>query len=254
MNAELEQRVRERTAVAEDRAAQLRVLASRLATAENQERRRVAQILHEHFQQLLVSVNFHIGVLRRRVADKSLLGILDRMSETIGETVQVSRTLTVELCPPVLYDMGLAAGLEWLGRWMKDRYDLQVDVSADPKANPRAMDMSVLLFHSTREVLFNIVKHAGVKQASLHMARRDRDHAEILVADEGIGFDPSSRPTEGAGTTGFGLFNIRERIELAGGRMQIDSSPGGGTRITLLAPLQQAESQGENQTTIIASP
>ncbi len=240
INAELEQRVRERTAVAEERADQLRMLASRLTMAEHQERRRVAHILHEHFQQLLASAKINLSVVRRRAQAASADEPLQQAEDAIDESIRTSRSLTVELCPPVLYDMGLAAALQWLGRWMDDRYHLKVDVKADPQANPEAEDINVLLFHATRELLFNVVKHAGVKSATVRMSRKDERYVEILVADEGVGFDPAARAREGERPAGFGLFSIRERLSLAGGRVDLDSQPGHGTRIKLLAPMQAA--------------
>lgn len=238
INAELEQRVRERTAVAEDRASQLQVLASRLTTAEHNERRRIAHILHEHFQQLLASAKLSLGVVRRKAPYDSLNEPLRRVEEAIDESIKASRSLTVELCPPILYDMGLAATMEWLGRWMPDKYQLDVDVAADPQANPVAEDINVLLFHSTRELLFNVVKHAHVKRATVRMARRGEQEVEVLVADEGVGFDPTTRSAGQNQAGGFGLFSIRERLELIGGHMDVESKPGHGTRIRLVAPIR----------------
>ncbi len=236
INAELEQRVLERTAVAEKRASQLRVLAGRLTMAEHQERRRVAYILHEHFQQLLASAKFSLSIVRRKALDKNLREPLERVEQAIDESILASRSLSVELCPPILYDMGLAATLEWLGRWMHDRYRLNVEVQADPLANPQAEDIAVFLFHSTRELLFNIVKHAHADRATVRMSRQNHRNIQIVVADKGAGFDPSSPPSGRDAAGGFGLFSIRERIELVGGTMEIDSQPGGGTRISLTAP------------------
>ncbi len=177
VNAELEDRVRERTAVAEKRAAQLRILASQLTTAEQRERRRVANILHEHFQQLLASARFSLGALERRVSDPKVLPLLQQVNSVITEAISVSRSLSVELCPPILYDLGLAASMDWLGRWMESRHHLHVDVQADPQANPKAEDISVMLFHGVRELLFNVVKHAPCgpgQRADAPQGRRPR--------------------------------------------------------------------------------
>jgi PAS domain S-box-containing protein len=246
-NAALEQRVQERTALANERAAQLQMLAAQLTTAEHRERRRVATILHDHFQQLLASAKFTISRLRRHLQDENLLPLVQSIEDVIDESIRTSRSLTVELCPPILYDMGLAQALLWLGRWMQDKHGLHVEVTADPQANPPDEDISVLLFHSVRELLFNVVKHAKVDRAIVRMTCGQNGRAEILVADEGAGFDPGTRPASGDINGGFGLFSLRERLEMAQGRLVIDSTVGAGTRITLLGPAPR-------QRMIIASP
>jgi CheY-like chemotaxis protein len=96
--------------------------------------------------------------------------------------------------------------------------------------------MRVLLFQSVRELLFNVVKHAEVETAEVCLRRLD-DHVKITVSDKGKGFDPQAAyPCEGKGG-GFGLFSIRERLNLLGGTMEVDSAPGRGSRFTLCAPL-----------------
>jgi len=140
----------------------------------------------------------------------------------------------VELSPPVLYDLGLPAALHWLARWMLEKHSLIVRVEAED-ADPEADSMRVLLFEAARELLFNVVKHAGVDAASVRLWQRD-GHIHLCVTDEGTGFDvsPDSAPTTG---TGFGLFSIRERLDSLGGGLQIESAPGRGTRVHLNVPI-----------------
>jgi CheY-like chemotaxis protein/anti-sigma regulatory factor (Ser/Thr protein kinase) len=116
-------------------------------------------------------------------------------------------------------------------------------VSADPLANSDRKDVRTLLFESARELLFNAVKHAQVDRVTLDLSL-DRDNALcITVADQGIGFDPGALAERGkAGKAGWGLFSIRERLTLLGGRFDIESAPGQGTRFRLVAP--QGQPQG----------
>jgi CheY-like chemotaxis protein/anti-sigma regulatory factor (Ser/Thr protein kinase) len=118
---------------------------------------------------------------------------------------------------------------------MHERHGLTVVLSAHGEVEPAAEDVSVLFFQAARELLFNIVKHAGVKAARMKLTRVDRQ-IQLTVADEGGGFDPLQLRAEGGSSGGFGLFSVRERLNLLGGRMGIDSAPGQGCRITLITP------------------
>jgi len=235
----LEQRVAERTAVATRRAAQLRALASELTLTEQRERQRLATILHDSLQQLLYAARLNVGALRARVADEDLGEIVERVDALLGQAIHESRTLTVELSPPVLYVAGLKGALEWLARHMYERCGLLVEVEADPQVEPESEDVRILLFQSVRELLFNVVKHAGVKHARIAMARSPGGQIRLEVLDEGIGFDSENLAARETSGSGFGLFSIRERLELLGGRMDVDSASGQGTRVTVEAPCRR---------------
>lgn len=238
LNETLEERVAERTAVAEHRAAQLQTLASELAQAEQRERRRIAQVLHDHLQQLLVAAKMNLGVLRKDAGDERLQALADSVGELLEESITASRTLTVELSPPILYDRGLAAALNWLARWMQEKHGLRIDIEADERAEPAAEEERSLLFEIARELLLNSVKHAATDRAWVRMVRVADDQVELIVRDEGRGFD-ASRAIRGEGTpSGFGLPSIRRRLELLGGEMDLDSAPGRGTTATVRAPIR----------------
>ena len=235
LNETLEHRVAERTAVAEDRAAQLRLLASQLSQAEERERQRVAHILHDHFQQLLAGAKFDLGFL-----DTHLCGdegcqapaVLERVNQVLDQAITESRTLSVELSPPVLQATGLCEALHWLGRWMQDKHGLQVDVQAEKAGEPRAQDRRSLLFHAVRELLFNVVKHAHTNRAAVRLVA-EQDYTQVTVEDGGVGFDPERLQVKSDLASGFGLFGLRERLELLDGQLRIESRPGEGTRIHL---------------------
>jgi len=216
------------------RALQLQALASELSQVEQRERRRLAQVLHDHIQQLLVGAKLSAEMLKRKGnAD----GSLDQLIAILKEAIQASRSLAVELSPPVLHEKGLGAGLEWLGRQMRKKYDLDVQVESDEASIELSEYLRNFLFEATRELLFNIVKHAGVKSACVELACLE-GQVTVAVTDEGVGFDPALLKTGDVSMGGFGLFSIRERLGYVGGHLEIESAPGSGSRVVLVAPAQ----------------
>ncbi len=225
----------------ERRTSQLRVLASELAHIEERERRQLAQAIHDNLQQLLVGAKLCNDTLHKRCQTKQQQEVIAQLGEFLKESLDATRSLTFELSPPVLYDVGLAAALEWLGRWMEAKHGLTVAVNADRQLEPENEDVRNLLFRATRELLFNVVKHAQVKAAEVRMSSAGEGRVRIVVRDKGVGFDPARSGGEEL-QGGFGLFSIRERLDLLGGEMEIESSPGQGSRFTLVAPLGSAAS------------
>ncbi|MEN6625699.1 MAG: PAS domain S-box protein [Candidatus Sumerlaeia bacterium] len=246
MNQTLEQRVAERTAEAEARAAQLRKLAGELSRTEQRERRRFAQMLHDHLQQLLVGAKFNASIIERRIGDEGLLRRLRYMIELLDQSIAASRSLTVELSPPILFEGKLVPALRWLARWMEDNHGLHMTVNAGDEVFPLSEDTRILLFQSVRELAFNIVKHAGVREATVSVSRCE-DMICITIEDQGAGFDPSSLKPATGDFGGFGLLRVQERLNLLGGCFDIRSRPGAGTLVTLVVPFQQERgSAGED--------
>jgi signal transduction histidine kinase len=252
LNETLERRVAERSAVAEQRAEQLRAMVVELSQAEQRERRRLAQVLHDDLQQILAASKFHAGALRTGLSDDALRRRLTTVIDLIDESINTSRSLAIELSPPVLYEGGLPAALAWLARWMEDKHGLHVEVQSDEAFSPLPEDTRILLFNAARELLFNVTKHASVVRARIELHRHESGQVMLVVQDEGVGFDPG-RPGEPS-PAGFGLFSIRERLELLGGRMDIESAPGAGTRIALLVPAAALQTKASDASDPASSP
>jgi|GEM_PF-618500 len=236
---ELEIRVQERTAELKRRAEQLSLLASELTLTEERERRRLAEILHDHLQQLLVGARLSLESLTPQIAEEHQHA-LRNVCNLLMESIDTSRSLTAELSPPILYQRGLTAALEWLARWMREKYGLDIKLKVDHEVGITQEDIMVLLFQSVRELLFNVVKHARINAAEVRMFREDPEQLRIVVSDRGVGFDPNGMWRESEQTCGFGMFTIRERLELLGGRVEVESKPGQGSSFTLIAPLGKA--------------
>jgi signal transduction histidine kinase len=163
---------------------------------------------------------------------------IERVDALLGECIAQSRTLTVQLCPPVLHEAGLTAAVEWLGRHMAETCGLNVEVHVDPRAEPESEGIRILLFEAARELLFNVVKHAETGRARVALTASPDGNVCMVVSDEGAGFVPADSKHEKGTAVGFGLFSIRERLELCGGRMEVDTAIGRGTCITISAPSQ----------------
>lgn len=235
MNATLEQQVRERTAVAERRASQLRAMAMELAQTEQRERRRLAEILHDQLQQLLVGVKIQLAFLGNQVRGDEGDEIVRRAADLLDQSIDMSRSLTVELSPPVLHAGGLIPALHWLADWMEEKHGVRVEIRADERAEPEVEDIRVCLFQAVRELLFNAVKHAQAHRTLISAGPHGEGGIMIVVEDDGIGFEAGSLGPA-VSPKGFGLFSIRERLGLLGGDLSVSSSPGKGSRITLRAP------------------
>lgn len=234
LSTTLERRVQQRTAELQEQTARLQSLAAKLTTAEQRERKRIAALLHDDLQQLLVAASMQLGLVVGRtdaIGGKAVA----QATEWLNEARAAARDLTRQLRPPALYEDGLVAALHWLASEMKKRHRLEVHIDGNEPVCRLNDDFKALLFESVRELLFNVTKYAGVHSAEV-VLREEADALEIVVSDAGIGFD-----VEAVGTSrqsqGSGLFSIRERLFALGGKMKMISSPGNGTRIELCAPL-----------------
>jgi PAS domain S-box-containing protein len=252
LNATLEQRVRARTAELERRATQLRAMAAELALAEERERKRMAGILHDGLQQILVAAKFGASTLRQQVAGGEHEAPAQRVIDLLGQCIDASRSLTMELSPPILSDAGLAAGLSWLARWMREKHGLAVELTAPEQIAPMPDDLRLVFFQAVRELLFNVVKHAGVNAARVNMTYDNGQSVTVVVADDGHGFDAAVQAAASPAGA-LGLFSIRERFAFLGGRVEIASSPGHGTRVTLHAPIASAAQTAPSESTAAAT-
>jgi signal transduction histidine kinase len=236
LNETLEQRVAKRTAEAVLQARKLRLLSAELSLAEEAERRRIAEMLHEDLQQLLVAARMQLAALSRTQDAAQREPIAREIADILERSFQLTRSLSVELAPPVLYEHGLAAALEWFAAETRKNYNIEVTVEADCSANPKAADVRIFLFRAVRELLLNSAKHAGGSAVHILMQHRRPGKVRIIVADDGPGFDPNSLDDKRTGSQTVGLLNIRERVNSFGGEFHIKSGPKRGTRITLSLP------------------
>lgn len=215
------------------REAELRRLGAELEAAENRERRKIAQDLHDDLAQTLAAARIRLASLcnDERAEVRSAARAIDGLVATANLS---TRSLASQLAPPVLYELGLCPALEWLGEEIERTFGLKVTVLEDGQPKPLSLETSSIVYRATRELLINVAKHAGCDAAVVETVR-DGDHIVVSVSDDGVGFDPAR--VEAVPHHGLGLIAARERLDLIGGTAEVHSAPGEGTVGVLSAPL-----------------
>ena len=241
---ELETRVLERTDELIEKQDQLRTMATELTLTEQRERRRLATDLHDYLAQLLVVCRMKCSQLRSLVGSEPHGKILEDIDQVLDQSLTYTRSLVAELSLQVLYQFGLLKALEFLADQMR-QHGLLVKVDSTDDSFTLLEEQAVLLFQSVRELLMNVIKHAGTDRATVSLTRQINGEICIQVADEGQGFDLAAAAAAAAAAAGkqsistrFGHFSIQERMKALKGRLDIDSSPGRGTCVTLALPYE----------------
>jgi signal transduction histidine kinase len=240
LNEELERRVADRTEELGRVNAELRRLTSDLLLAEERERRSLAVDLHDGPNQLLVLAQMKLGALRQ-ASGAELRAAIEEIEDLVERANTSSRTLTFQLSPPVLHDLGLAAAVQWLVEDLQRTYGIAIALEEDGRVRDTGERTRVILFRALRELLVNVGKHAHASRVRVRL-RRDGKLVRITVEDDGRGFDVE-RVAHGR----FGLPSIRERLRHLGGEMHVHSKLGKGTRIELAAPLDPTGRDGEEE-------
>ena len=216
----------------------LRSLATDLNLTEQRERRQIALELHDYLAQHLVVCRYQLSQgLQTPELNTGLKNTLEKIDELLGESLAYTRSLVAQLSPHVLHEYGLIKALLSLADNMST-HGLTVNVETDRDYIALPEDHAVLLYQSVRELLFNILKHAGVNQAVVTVSVVPTMDLQIGVTDRGNGFSPTPEKPEVTSTGRFGLFSIYERMLVIGGKLDIDSKIGQGTRVTLTLPCQ----------------
>ncbi len=226
---ELERRVAERTG-------QLTSLTAELSLVEERERRLIATELHDQVGQTLILCKIKLSSLSRSLPDEKFQEIVGELKAHISRSIEEIRSLTFQLSPPLLYEVGFEAAVEWLCEEFEGKYGFHVEFSDDGLPKPLSEETSVALFQMVRELLINVAKHAEASTVRLSVGTVS-DKISIMIADDGVGFEKSDGFWYWSKKSGFGLFNIRQRIEHMGGEFVLESEIGNGTCVTLLLPL-----------------
>jgi signal transduction histidine kinase len=209
--------------------------ARELALAEDRQRREFAAALHDQLGQDLIAAKLGVGLLREEVAPDQR----NRLEEALGlidQAVQRVRTLTFDICPPVLYQQGLGSALEWLCDSFQERTGITTHLEQVRPVPPMDDEILGLVFRSVRELLQNVFQHAQAGAARV-LVDQGAGQLRISVEDDGIGFITDEVLSTNSMAKGFGLFSIRQHLQYLGGRLEVESSPGDGARCAIFLPL-----------------
>ena len=219
---------------------EIRRLSRELNLAERHERDRIARVLHDEFQQLLFALKMRIDAV---LGGSSMEVHGGEIRELVEQVSALTRTLIVNLAPPIYESEDFSAALDWLAQYVGDRYEVEVEVRYDRPFPIADEERRIVLLEAVRELLFNVVKHGGVTRAMVSVDTQGDDEVTIVVSDEGRGFDVAAAASEPA-ANGFGLPHLRRRLRLVGGRLSVESAPGAGTRAAVSMPLKDEPLRG----------
>lgn len=237
VNQTLEKRVQERTKKLKAKQDHLHSLVSQLSKAEELERQRLAGELHDNLGQILALGRMKINSLQKYQLPEPTVQEIDEIKELINDALTYTRELMSDLKPPPSLEKNdVRPTIEWIAKKMK-KHDLTVIVDDDEEPKPTSEEVRIILLQSVRELLFNIIKHADEDVAWIIMSRLG-DNVQIIVEDNGRGFDPSNINKSSIEEGGFGLYHIQERMDMLDGSIDIFSEPGEGTKIKLVVPLK----------------
>jgi signal transduction histidine kinase len=241
-NAMLQQ-IEDRTAELRESNARLQQLAKEISLVEEREKKRLAGELHDSPMQKLALAQLQIAsAAKHRDAESDQ--VLATGLALLRDALQELRTLQFELSPPVLYQEGLAAALEWLSAQTAQRCACELSFIETGTAAPVAPELAVVLFNCARELVYNLAKHSGASRGGLEV-HHGSDDLRIVVRDEGRGIAADRVGPREDAQGGYGLYSVRERLALWGGSLAI-ASDGSGTRATIRVPLKPSAAQADS--------
>jgi len=217
---------------------ELRKVALELSRAEESERKRLSEFLHDEVQQYLVAASLNLGRIQGMTDHHEIREICAHTEDALDHGRELIRTMSATLSPTVVYEAGLWPALDWLMDWFEDTHGLKVESHLETPLEPVNEHVSAVLFESIRELLFNVVKHSGELTATIE-ARQDADGwLHITVIDDGRGFNSKTLDEERPSTPGtLGLPRLRYRLQALGGEFYVRSIPGDGVKAELRLPL-----------------
>jgi signal transduction histidine kinase len=257
-NAMLEQRVAERTEQLARANLELRdrertrlQLLRKVIRAQEDERKRIARELHDETGQSLTALAVRLDVAQRAAADTPAGPAVAEARVLASRSLDEIHRLMHDLRPSVLDDLGLCAGLRWFADRRLARHGVSVrfEVSSLPDRLPP--DLETALFRAAQEALTNIERHARAEHVLVQCSMQE-GALTLEIEDDGEGFEPAAMVPQPGDARGLGLLGMRERVELFGGTVTIDSAPGSGTRVVISVPaagIQPPNSHGEDART-----
>jgi signal transduction histidine kinase len=227
--------VEKKTREISDKNDRLRSLSMELTLAEEDERRRLAELLHDNLGQNLALTKIRLSAMEQSAKADNCLSNRGDIKQFLNEAISVTRTLTTEMSPPALYNLTFIAAIKWLAESILRGNNIDVDVIGNGQEIQLPEPAKVLLFKTVRELLVNIVKHAQAGYVKIEL-KVVNDSLSMTIHDNGIGLAACQSNGE-TKKDGFGLLNIRERLTYLGGQFEINSNQGQGTTARLQIPV-----------------
>jgi signal transduction histidine kinase len=213
----------------------LRQYAERLMEAQESERRRIARELHDEIGQALTAVKMNLQAAQRLTEEPVLLSYQQDCIDTVERTLHQVRSLSLDLLPSVLDDLGLEPALRWLAARLTRQTGLSIQLDVDSLDGRLRPDLELACFRVVQEALTNAVRHAQAEQVHVVLRRREGG-VQVVVRDDGVGFDVQAAIERAARGGSLGLLGMRERVSLVGGQIDIVSTPGQGSEIRVQFP------------------
>ena len=206
--------------------ARLQTLSARLLDVQEAERRHLARELHDEVGQALTAVRINLLMLRRDADPGAAAHRLDDCLSVVDRVLAAARQLSLDLRPSMLDDLGLASAVRWYVDAQAQRAGLAASVIMDGLDHEPAPDLAITCFRVVQEAVTNVVRHARARRVEVALIERD-GALELVIRDDGVGFDVAAARGRAARGESLGLLGLEERVELAGGRVTLDSSPSG---------------------------
>ena len=229
----------------------LQAMAENLSIAEAEERRKIAEELHDRIGATLTVTSIKLSGLKNQTLPEDVQYALEDLNKTITGLLKDIRALTFQLSPPALYDIGPSAAIESLANSISKQHSIKIDFQDDGLKKSLEKNIGVFLYKAVRELLLNVIKHAQAKQVWIRLFRVE-DKYRVELKDDGIGFDPKKVILNNEIDSGFGLFNIKNRLEYHRGGMIIDAHPGKGSRFIIEVPIKYLKQVSTNENESIA--
>ncbi|HEX5394599.1 MAG TPA: response regulator [Rhodocyclaceae bacterium] len=216
---------------------QLRRLSARQEVVREEERRHIAREIHDELGQQLTALRLKVNLIKLQysAAEPTVCKAVTDLLVMVDRTIQVARNVSTALRPAAL-DIGIAAALDWLATEFQESSGIACKLGPIPSGMHLDEDRAVVVFRIAQESLTNVARHSRAQKVRITLEEQQGNHV-LEIVDDGIGFDPNAVPPQK-----FGLIGMRERALAVDGEIQVESSPGKGTRVRVVVPVNSSES------------
>jgi two-component system sensor histidine kinase UhpB len=204
----------------------------RLLTVQEEERRHLSRELHDEFGQLLAGITLHLQAAKS-LASAAVRSRIEECVLLIQHAGTQLRSLVLELRPTILESAGLAPTLRWISKQHEERTGTATQVVGE--LNDVPSDLAIACFRAVQEALTNVMRHARAQHVWIELSQTEAA-LDLAVRDDGVGFDVAKTLEQAPSCGHLGLLGMKERVQILGGDIEVDSQPGRGTRIRISFP------------------